>query len=195
MSPSSLTREQLETVFDTVELVTHQGDDLDDVVRDADARSVLRELGIPVWENPWFDLEESLRDDFVFLRDGETNLAAGHDTVPPGAGDWIVLGMIPYDDLALDPHSGAVHCLPQDSEIYVLSSSLRQFVHFLYLLQRERPNYTPVENPEDLTDDLPFVEDVRDRLEAEMRSVDPVAMENPDCHWHGILDYIVGGEY
>ncbi|MFF7279189.1 SUKH-4 family immunity protein [Streptomyces griseorubiginosus] len=54
---------------------------------------LLRDVGIPARPNPWFDLRERRTD------------------LPEGAEGWLLLGMVPYDDIALDGVSGVMHCL------------------------------------------------------------------------------------
>lgn len=99
--------------------------------------------------------------------------------------------MIAYDSIVLDPYTGRVHCLPQDGEIYLFNSKLRYFVHFLYVLQAERPHFD-VEWEGD--DDLFDPEGARARTEAAMRAVDPAALENPGSRWFDVLTSIVDPE-
>lgn len=191
-SPPALTREMLESVFDPAELIVAREGNLA-AVGDPDAREVLGTLGIPVWDNPWFDLEDGIAERFGRVEDWDEKLADRYSVVPEGAGKWIGLGMIPYDGIALDPDTGQVYCLPDDSEIYLWNSSLRSFVHFLYLLQLERPHFDAewegeIEVPYD-------PEAAQARVRSAMMSVDPAALENPDSRWHGILTYIVDPEH
>ncbi|MEV6944514.1 SUKH-4 family immunity protein [Streptomyces sp. NPDC051172] len=190
--PPALTREMLETVFDPAELVVAPEENLP-AVGDPDAREVLGTLGIPVWDNPWFDMEDGIAERFGRVEDWDEKLADRYSVVPEGAGKWIGLGMIPYDGLAFDPDTGKVYCLPDDSEIYLWNSSLRSFVHFLYLLQLERPHFDAewegeIEVPYD-------PEAAQARVRSAMMSVDPAALENPDSRWHGVLTYIVDPEH
>jgi hypothetical protein len=189
--PSSLTREMLETVFDPDELITVPESNLA-VVSDPDAKEVLRTLGIPVWDNPWFDMEEQIGERFERVEDWDEKLADRYSVVPPGADKWIGLGMIPYDGIAFDPDTGKVHCLPDDSEIYLWNSSLRSFVHFLYLLQLERPHF---DSQWEGDIEVPFdPEAAQIRTREAMMSVDPAALENPESRWHAVLTYIVDPE-
>lgn len=190
--PPALTREMLETVFDPAELIVAPEENLS-AVADADAREVLGTLGIPVWDNPWFDMEDGIAERFGRVEDWDEKLADRYSVVPAGAGKWIGLGMIPYDGIAFDPDTGTVYCLPDDSEIYLWNSSLRSFVHFLYVLQLERPHFDAEWESEI---EVPFdPEAAQDRVRRAMMSVDPAALENPDSRWHGILTYIVDPEH
>lgn len=173
---STIDRAMLEAVFESDELITSPESVLGPV-SDADARDVLGTLGIPVWENPWFDLDDGIGER---LERVET---------PPEADGWILLGMIPYDDIAFDPDTGKVYCLPQDGEIYLLNSGLRSFVHFLYLLQVESPNYDWESHGKE------ELETVRLRVREAMSSVDPAALENPESCWFDVLTYIVDPEH
>ncbi|MER5944814.1 SUKH-4 family immunity protein [Streptomyces sp. NPDC001904] len=168
---SNLDRSMLEAVFAPDELITAPESILGPVT-DADARDVLATLGIPVWENPWFDLDDGI---------GER--------LEPVEDDWIGLGMIPYDDIAFDPGTGKVHCLPQDGESYLLNSDLRSFVHFLYLLKLESPNYDWESHRK------VELEEVRARIQETMTSIDPAALENPESRWFDVLTYLVDPEH
>ncbi|MEV5650546.1 SUKH-4 family immunity protein [Nocardia sp. NPDC052254] len=191
-SPSALTREMLETVFAPDELVTVPAGNVG-VVVDSDAREVLRTVGLPVWENPWFDMDPEIAERFECVGDREDPPADRYSVVPPGADRWISIGMIPYDDIAFDPETGTVYCLPDDSEIYVWNSSLRSFVHFLYILQAERPHFD-VEWAGDA--EPPFdPEGARARTLKAMTSVDPAALKNPRSRWHSVLTYITDPEH
>ncbi|MGW3118500.1 SUKH-4 family immunity protein [Streptomyces sp. NPDC001107] len=185
---SNLSRGMLEAVFDPDELI-RSPEIILGPVSDADARDVLGTLGIPVWENPWFDLDDGIGERLERVADWDGELSDRFDRVPPGADGWIGLGMIPYDDIAFDPDTGKVYCLPQDKEIYLLNSGLRSFVHFLYLLKVESPNYDWESHGKE------ELEAVRLRIRETMSSVDPVALENPDSCWFEVLTYIVDPEH
>lgn len=194
-SPPVLSRDVLVTAFDPDELVTVAESRLA-ALSDPDAREVLRTLGFPVGPNPWFDMDHRIRERFERVGDWDWQLTDRYDDVPPGADEWIVLGMIPYDAIAFAPDTGRVYCLPQDSGIHLLNSGLRQFVHFLYLLQTERPHFD-LEEDDDEDDDAWELdssydpEGARSRTEEAMRSVDPAALENPESRWFDVLTSIV----
>lgn len=190
-SPLDLSRQALETVFTPAELITVPESRLD-AVADPDAREVLRTLGLPVGKNPWFGLDNKLAERFRRIEeDYDWELADRYSEVPLGAGRWIPLGMIPYDSVVLEPETGKVHCLPQDGEIYLFNSKLRHFVHFLYILQVERPHFDfEWEGDDELFDP----EGARSRVEAAMRSIDPAALEIPESRWFDVLTYIVDPE-
>ncbi|MFI8235429.1 SUKH-4 family immunity protein [Streptomyces sp. NPDC085900] len=182
----------LETVFDPAELIVAPEGNLA-AVGDPDAREVLGTLGIPVWGNPWFDMEDGIAQRFGRVEDWDEKLADRYSVVPAGAGKWIGLGGIPYDGIAFDPDTGKVYCLPDDSEIYLWNSSLRSFVYFLYILQLERPHFNPEWESE--IEVLYDPEAAQARVRSAMMSVDPEALENPGSRWHGILTYIVDPEH
>ncbi|MFK0293850.1 SUKH-4 family immunity protein [Streptomyces sp. NPDC090442] len=191
-SPDDLSRQALETVFTPAELITVPEGQLADVA-DPDAREVLRTLGLPVGKNQFFGLDNKIGERFRRIaEDYDWELVERYSEVPLGADRWIPLGMIPYDSIVLDPETGKVHCLPQDGEIYLFNSTLRQFVHFLYILQVERPAYDMEwEGDDDLFDS----EGARSRVEAAMRSIDPAALEIPESRWHDVLAGIEDPEY
>jgi hypothetical protein len=191
-SPLDLSRQVLETVFTTAELITVPESHLAAVV-DPDAREVLRTLGLPVGKNQWFGLDNKIGDRFRRIgEDYDWELTERYSEVPLGAERWIPLGMIPYDSVVLDPETGKIHCLPQDGEIYLFNSKLRYFVHFLYILQVERPA-SDMEWEGD--DDLFDPEGARSRVEAVMRSVDPAVLEISGSRWLDVLASIEDPEY
>lgn len=186
-SPLELSRRTLETVFAPTELITVPESHLD-AVADPDAREVLRTLGLPVGNNPWFGLDDRIGERFRRIgEDYDWELTDRYSEVPLGADRWIPLGVIPYDSVVLDPYTGKVHCLPQDGEIYLFNSKLRYFVHFLYLLQAERPYFDVEWDGDDPYDP----EGARSRIEPAMRSLDPAALEIPESRWFDVLTSIV----
>jgi hypothetical protein len=179
-----LTRDMLESVFEPGELVTSPEEILGPVT-DPDAREVLRTLGLPVWENPWFDMDDMIGERLEPVSEWDWELSDRYDDVPPGADGWISLALFPYDDIVLDPGTGRVHCLPEDAEIYLVNSSLRSFVHFHYLLKAEEPFYDP-ESQRKAEREI-----TRQRMRETMASVDPAALESPNSCWSDILTSIV----
>ncbi|CAG6397819.1 SUKH-4 family immunity protein [Streptomyces cocklensis] len=184
---STLTREMLESVFAPEELLTAPQSILGPVAN-ADAAEVLSTLGIPHWENPWFDMDDKIGTRLEPITDWDWRLPDRYEHIPPGADHWIGLGLVPYDDLAFDPATGEVFCLPDDAEIYRINSSLRAFVHFHYLLKSTKPewdfNGSRTADPEML----------RLRLREAMAEVDRSALEIPDSCWPRLLDHIVNPE-
>ncbi|KOT62991.1 hypothetical protein ADK43_09000 [Streptomyces rimosus subsp. rimosus] len=152
------------------------------------SRRFLREVGLPVRANPWFDLID--RCDPKLKKAGACyeDLRARWVNLPGNAADWVLIGMIPYDDIALDVATGAVLCLPQDEdEVYPLNKDLCSFAHFLCLLEAERPNYD-----EEMNEDLDYekAEQAGQRLGEQMRAIDPAALDVPHSRWHDILAWI-----
>jgi hypothetical protein len=190
-SPSGLTREALEAVFDQAELITVPEDRLGPVT-DSDAKEVLRTLGFPVFPNPWFGLAAEMGERLSTVgEEFDWELGDRYDDVPAGADRWILLATFHYETIVLDPDSGTIHCLPQDAEIYLFNSSLRKFVHFLCILQAERPHFDVEWDGDDPFDP----QGAQQRVEAAMRSVDPAALENPESCWFYVLKSIVDPEY
>lgn len=146
----------------------------------------LRNIGIPSRPNPWFDLVKGGPEHFRKIGDSYGNLRDRWTNLPEGAENWLLLGMIPYDDIALDGITGLVFCLPGDeSEVYPLNKDLHSFAHFLYLLEMERPNWDF--ESEQATLDL---EGAARRLAGQMREIDPEALAVSHSRWHGILEYV-----
>ncbi|AZQ34493.1 hypothetical protein EJ357_14230 [Streptomyces cyaneochromogenes] len=181
----SIARETLETEFSPDELITFPEAVVANI-QHGPSSHFLRHIGIPSRPNPWFDLLDGTPEQvrtagscYDDLRDRWTNL-------PEGAEGWLLLGMIPYDDIALDGVTGVVHCLPGDEfEIYPLNKDLNSFAHFLYLLEKERPNYD-FESEQEILDP----EGAARRLTEKMSEIDPEALEVSHSRWHNILEYV-----
>jgi hypothetical protein len=191
-NPLELSRHTLETVFTPTELFTVPESLLEDVA-DPDTREVLRTLGLPVGKNPLISLDSKIGERFRRIwSDYDWELADNYEQVPHGADMWIPLGEITYDGIVLDPATGKVYCLPQDGEIYLFNSKFRYFVHFLYIMQAERPYFDwEWEGGDELFDP----ETARDRAGAAMRAIDPAALEIPESRWHDVLTFMVDPEY
>lgn len=150
----------------------------------------LRNVGIPARPNPWFDLVDGSPEQTRTLGEAYDDLRERWTDLPEGAENWLLLGMVPYDDIALDAVTGIVHCLPGDeSETYPLNKDLPSFAHFLYLLEEERPNYD-FESELENTDP----EGAAARLAERMREIDPAALEVSNSRWHDILEYVAEPE-
>lgn len=184
-------RETLETEFRPEELTTFTGAAVASI-QHGPTSHFLRTVGIPSRPNPWFEFvdgtsqgTEQLGDSYRDLRDRWTNL-------PVGAEEWILLGTVPYDDIAVDGTTGVVHCLPGDGpETYRLNKDVVSLVHFLYLLEKERPNYAFESDQSDQSDQGTLdPEGAARRLTERMREIDPAALETSRSRWHDVLDYV-----
>ncbi|WP_234344897.1 MULTISPECIES: SUKH-4 family immunity protein [Streptomyces] len=184
---TTVDRAMLENQFSAGEVVTLAEEELGGIGHEP-SRRFLREVGLPVRANPWFDLID--RCDPKLKKAGACyeDLRARWVNLPGNAADWVLIGMIPYDDIALDVATGAVLCLPQDEdEVYPLNKDLCSFAHFLCLLEAERPNYD-----EEMNEDLDYekAEQAGQRLGEQMRAIDPAALDVPHSRWHDILAWI-----
>ncbi|KAA6224045.1 hypothetical protein CP973_20960 [Streptomyces albofaciens JCM 4342] len=180
-------RAMLESQFNADEIVTLPEEELGDLGHEP-SRCFLREVGLPVRANPWFDLID--RSDLKLKKVGACydDLNARWGNLPGNAADWVLIGMVPYDDIALDVATGTVLCLPQDEdEVYPLNKDLASFAHFLYLLEDERPNYDEEVN-EDIS--LASAGEAGQRLAEQMRVIDPAALDIPHSRWHDILKWV-----
>lgn len=158
-------------------------------VRHEPSSLFLRRTGLPARPNPWFDLVDGTPEQVRALGDCYDDLHERWTNLPEGAGHWLLLGMIPYDDIALDGVTGVVHCLPtEESKAYPLNKDLPSFAHFLHLLERERPHYD-FESEEPLD-----TEGAARRLTERMREIDPAALEVSQSRWHDVLEYVARPE-
>ncbi|GGZ39203.1 SUKH-4 family immunity protein [Streptomyces poonensis] len=178
-------RETLETEFGPEELTTFSEEAVANI-RHEPSVHFLRHVGIPSRPNPWFDLVDGTPEQARSMGAAYDDLRERWDNLPEGAENWLLLGMIPYDDIALDGVTGIVHCLPADeSEAYPLNKDLPSFAHFLYLLEKERPNYDFESEQEELD-----IDGAVRRLTEQMREIDPEALEVSHSRWHDILEYV-----
>ncbi|SDM67413.1 SUKH-4 immunity protein [Streptomyces sp. cf386] len=183
--PSPIDRETLESEFAPEELITFPEAVVANIRHEPSAR-FLRDVGIPARPNPWFDLVDGTPEQARPLGECYDDLRERWTDLPEGAEGWILLGMVPYDDIALDGVTGTVHCLPGDeSETYPLNKDVNSFAYFLYLLEKERPNY-------DFESELESIdpEGAAERLTEQMREIDSAALEVGQSRWHDILEYV-----
>ncbi|WP_416975998.1 SUKH-4 family immunity protein, partial [Streptomyces sp. 4F14] len=111
-------------------------------IRHGPSSHFLHHIGIPSHPNPWFDLVDGTPEQARKVGSCYDDLRERWANLPEGAESWLLLGMVSYDDIALDGIAGVVYCLPGDeTEIYPLNKDLNSFAHFLHLLEKERPNY------------------------------------------------------
>lgn len=146
----------------------------------------LRDVGLPSRSNPWFDLVDGSPQETRTLGACHADFRERWTNLPENAGSWLLLGTVPYDDIAMDGVTGVVRCLPGDSsDSRPLNKDLDSFAHFLLLLEKERPNYDFASEQETLDP-----EGAARRLAAQMREIDPEALAVTRSRWHDILEYV-----
>ncbi|MFL5994419.1 MAG: SUKH-4 family immunity protein [Streptomyces sp.] len=159
-------------------------------IRHEPSADFLRNVGIPARPNPWFDLVDGTPEQVRALGDCYDDLRERWTNLPEGAEGWLLLGMVPYDDIALDGVTGTVYCLPGDeSEICLLNKDLNSFAHFLHLLEKERP-HDDFESEQESLDP----EGAAGRISEQMREIDPAALDVMDSRRHDILEYVADPE-
>ncbi|MET9457093.1 SUKH-4 family immunity protein [Streptomyces canus] len=159
-------------------------------IRHEPSADFLRNVGIPTRPNPWFDLVDGSPEQVRMLGDAYDDLRERWTDLPEGAERWLLLGTVPYDDIAMDGVSGTVYCLPGDaSETYPLNKDLPSFAHFLRLLGKERANYDFESEVENIDP-----QSAAARLTEQMREIDPAALDVPNSRWHDILEYVAEPE-
>ncbi|MFF7564633.1 SUKH-4 family immunity protein [Streptomyces pseudovenezuelae] len=82
-------------------------------VRHEPSADFLRDVGIPAHPNIWFELVDGSPEQTRTLGDAYADLHERWTDLPEGAEGRLLLGTVPYDDIA----------------------------HFLHVLEKERPNY------------------------------------------------------
>ncbi|GAA5180503.1 hypothetical protein GCM10023322_12950 [Rugosimonospora acidiphila] len=189
-----LSRRSLEAVYGPDQLISVPESRLAEIA-DPDTRDVMGTLGLPVGRNPMFGLYWAVGDSFSIMgerEDHQWKLDERYDPVPPGADRWINLCDMSDDSVVLDPGTGKVFCLPQDGDIYLLSASFRNYVHFMYIYESQLPYFDPEWEGGDESLDP---QGARIRIEDAFRAVDPVALENPRSHWYSALMFVVEPEF
>ncbi|KAH7121700.1 SUKH-4 immunity protein [Dactylonectria macrodidyma] len=181
----SINRKILEEEFQPEELTTFSTAVVAGLQHEPSTR-FLCDIGIPTRPNPWFDFVDGSPEQVKTLSECYNDIHSRWSNLPEGSERWLLLGLIPYDDIALDGITGAIYCLPGDqSDVYLLNQGLVSFCHFLFLLERERPYYDFESERETLDPEGAF-----QRLSAQMRKIDPIAMAVSHSNWYRILDYI-----
>lgn len=157
-------------------------------VSDPTTRRTLQEIGLPVWENAWFEYDETLDGDLEAIIEVSSTLQV---SPAPASTHLICIAMVPYDTIAFDPSSGIVYCIPQEGPAYILNKSLHNFIHFLYVLQSEAPSHG-LDGEWD-TEELDL-DAARARIQQQWREIDPVALSLRSSVWYRILLHFVDPE-
>ncbi|MFJ4845335.1 MULTISPECIES: SUKH-4 family immunity protein [unclassified Streptomyces] len=183
--PHAVDRSVMEAAFGPDVLVTLDEDTVSGVPHAA-TRAFLVDVGLPDETDKWFELDEGFSEGDVRLGEIYPEVGAHYGNLPEGGLDWISLGAIPYDDIAVDHTTGTVWCLPDgSSEIYPLNKDIHSFAAFLCALERERPNY-----------DLAVAGGIADpeaaaaRLAEEFTRLDPTSVDRPEGTWQRVLGYV-----
>lgn len=180
-------RAMMESVFPPGKVVRVPEDRLPVGLHES-ARSFLTEVGLPDLRNSWYLADAALVEDEApdgLRLCGKLRYFSQFESLPDGAENWIVLGSVPYDGLALDPVTGNIYSLPDgESKIYMLNQSLDSFGYFLYLLETERPNYDF-----SVSDEIPDSEGVAAYLRERMIRADPVSFDGVEPAWSETFDW------
>ncbi|MGX1849450.1 SUKH-4 family immunity protein [Streptomyces sp. NPDC055299] len=189
--PQLINRTMMESVFPSEELVTLQEANLPHELNEA-ARTILTSVGLPDDRSSFFFVDGRLTDEEPvgrFARCAELPHFSQYKDMPEGWENWLVIGGIYEDGVALDPVSGMVYSLP-DGEYRArpLNQSLESFVYFLYLLQFERPNFD-FSVSEEITDSEGVAVSLRER----MIHVDPLPFEGVEPAWSEEFDWDAEG--
>lgn len=183
--PQPIDRSAMEAAFGPDVLVTLDEDAVSGV-RHAATRAFLLDVGLPDETNKWFELDEGFSEGDVQLGEIYPEVEANYRNLPKEGLDWISLGAIPYDDIAVDHNTGIVYCLPDgSSEIYPLNSDIHSFAAFLCALERERPNYDLA-----VAGGIADPEASADRLAAEFTRIDATSVDRPGGTWQRVLGYV-----
>lgn len=182
----------MESVFPPDKLVRLETDKLPAEL-DELTRSHLVDVGLPDDRSSFFVLDGGLFDEGSpnkFRRCADLRYFSRYKDMPEGWKDWLAIGEIYSDGVALDPVSGAMYCLP-DGEYRArpLNRSLDSFLYFLYLLESERPNYDYTVAEDEITDS----EGVATYLRERMIRADPLPFEGVEPAWSEEFDWEAEG--
>ncbi|MFF4601939.1 SUKH-4 family immunity protein [Streptomyces sp. NPDC001339] len=185
--PQLTDRSMMESVFPAEKLVTLDEEKLPAGLHEV-ARSLLVDTGLPDDRSSFFAIDGGLFEEGApgrLRRCAELSHFSRYQDMPNGWADWLVIGEIHYDVVALDPKSGAVYCLPDgEYTAHLLNQSLDSFLFFLYLLERERPHYDYT-----VSDDIPDPESVAVSLRERMMRADPLPFEGVEPAWSEEFDW------
>ncbi|GAA4075107.1 SUKH-4 family immunity protein [Streptomyces shaanxiensis] len=185
--PQLADRMMMQSVFPAERLVTLDERKLPAELGES-TRSLLTDVGLPDDRSSFFVLDGGLFDGETpnkFRRCAELRFFSRYQEMPIDWENWLVLGEIFADVVALDPVSGAVYCLP-DGEYRAcpLNQNLDSFLYFLYLLELERPNYDF-----SVSDEIPDSEGVAASLRERMIRVDPLPFAGVEPSWSDEFDW------
>ncbi|MGW1372924.1 SUKH-4 family immunity protein [Streptomyces sp. NPDC002446] len=187
--PQLVDRSMMESAFSPEKLVTPVEEKLPAELKES-ARSLLVNIGLPndqssffVMDGGFFEGESPNR----FRRCAELSYFSQYEDMPKAWENWLVIGEIHSDVVALDPASGVVYCLP-DGEYKActctLNQSLDSFLFFLYLLEIERPHYDFR-----VADEILDPEGVAASLRERMAGADPLPFEGVEPAWSEGFDW------
>ncbi|MEU9169939.1 SUKH-4 family immunity protein [Streptomyces sp. NPDC048420] len=185
--PQLVDRAMMESVFPPERLVTLEGGKLPAELHES-ARSVLTGVGLPDDRSSFFVIDGALFEGETpnrFRRCAELRHFSDYKDMPEGWENWLVIGEIFEDVVALNPVSGMVYCLPDgEPGTYPINQSLDSFVYFTYLLELERPNYDFT-----VSDEIPDSEGVAVSLRERMIRADPLPFEGVEPAWSEEFDW------
>jgi hypothetical protein len=170
--------------------------------------SVFSEEALGIWTNSSLpaDLQREAReflatvglpqDPSTFLFDKEfgrcgtdPNFPSSISEIPEGWENWLRIGAIGGDLVALDSGSGTVFSQPEgENRIELLNEDLESFAYFVYLIERERSHWDPARS-----EDEPFdPESVAVELRETMMRADPSPFEGREPGWSDAFDWETG---
>ncbi|MFF8790690.1 SUKH-4 family immunity protein [Streptomyces sp. NPDC015125] len=189
--PQLVNRVMMESAFSPGGLVTPEEDKLPAEL-DEPARSLLVNVGLPDDRSFFFVIDggffegEAQEIPHRFRRCAELDCFSEYEDMPRGWENWLLIGEIHHDAVALDPVSGVVYCLPDDGEFQarVLNRNLDSFLFFLYLLASERPH-------DDFRGacELDDTERVAASLRERMAGADPLPFDGVEPAWSEGFDW------
>ncbi|MGW6909025.1 SUKH-4 family immunity protein [Streptomyces sp. NPDC054940] len=185
--PQLVNHAMLESVFPPRKIVRVKEDGLPACLHES-ARATLTGVGLPDDRASFFLIDGALFEGETphrFRRCAELRYSSDYENMPKGWENWLVIGAIFFDCVALDPVSGMVYCLPDgEYRAYPLNQSLDSFVYFTYLLEVERPHYDFT-----VSDEIPDSEGVAISLRERMARVDPLPFEGVEPPWSEEFDW------
>ncbi|UZJ33094.1 SUKH-4 family immunity protein [Streptomyces endophytica] len=185
--PQLVDRSMMESTFSPEKLVTPEEGSLPAELNGA-ARSLLVNVGLPDERSSFFAMDGGFFEGESpnrFRRCSELSYFSEYEDMPKGWENWLILGEIHSDVVALDPVSGAVYSLPDgEYKACPLNRSLDSFLFFLYLLEIERPHYDFR-----VSDELPDPEGVAGTLRERMAGADPLPFEGVEPAWSEGFDW------
>ncbi|NLU70857.1 hypothetical protein HCC30_26880 [Streptomyces sp. HNM0574] len=178
----------MESAFEAEDLTVWPESKLPEDLQGA-PREFLKEVGLPDDPASYFVLDDALLQDEDspegFSRCASLAGFSDYRGMPDGWENWLVLGEISVDVVALDPRSGVVYALP-DGEYRAdpLNSSVESFAGFLYVLEGRRSEWDP-EAADEPIDPRSAVTALRESLQ----QVDALPFEGHEPGWSESFDW------
>ncbi|MFF8451837.1 SUKH-4 family immunity protein [Streptomyces leeuwenhoekii] len=187
-----VTAELLQGVFPAEQISRAPLDRQSAILRHAESRAFLADIGIPRAEGVLFEIKDDLADGLTpLLSHRPVADFSKYEGAPSDFSHWAHLGKAIYSDIALDGETGIIYAVNDEVRaIQPVHTDLSSMVYGIWLLEKRRADYAP----EGMNEMLPVEETERiaDEIQAELSRIDPLPFAGPSW-WEGVVADIAGG--